>query len=146
MWVHSIFSFLVITLYSGTPFTLAILVTIGVTISQYSCSKKYNGINVHPCLIGGEHERAPHLIVRRSSSVQFGVQKTHALFVPPLFVNYLCMLNDHSRRSRTQEERPRTRMSDPTLATDNELDHGRERARLRRVRDEQTNKRVGMSQ
>ena len=40
--------------------------------------------------------------------------------------------------SKTWEERPRTRMSDPTIATENELDRedsNRERAQLKRARD-----------
>jgi hypothetical protein len=59
------------------------------------------------------------------------------------FVSRLCIAcsNDHSptdKRARIREERPRTRISDPTLATKNELDRedsNRERALLRRARD-----------
>ena len=49
-----------------------------------------------------------------------------------------CSNDQSQRRSRTREERPRTRISDPTLATENKIDRedsNRERARLKRARD-----------
>ena len=49
-----------------------------------------------------------------------------------------CSNDQSQRRSKTQEERPRTRMSNPTLAIENTLDREdsiRDRARLKRGRD-----------
>ena len=120
------------------------------TTEQYS---KCQAFTKNSPLIRGERERAPHLIVRQKfvcPSVRTAVcpvwlteharENNTCSLLCHASLPIICTCSNHQsqRRLRTREERPRMRMSDPTLATENELDgedSSRERARLKRARD-----------